>query len=82
MALKRGTMRRVSGKLVISVGLLWLAVLMLKWGFGESCCRLQILCRGHGANPGGFFPKPWCVWGWKPGGGRMFQRPFGFCEVP
>ena len=32
MALKRGTMTRVSGRLLISVGLLWLAVLMLKWG--------------------------------------------------
>lgn len=32
MALKRGTMTRVSGKFLVSMALLWLAVLMLKWG--------------------------------------------------
>lgn len=32
MALKRGTMIRVTGRLLISMGLLWLGVSMLKWG--------------------------------------------------
>ncbi|MBW2707670.1 MAG: hypothetical protein JRD04_00025 [Deltaproteobacteria bacterium] len=32
MALKRGAMTRVMGRLLISVALLWLALLMLKWG--------------------------------------------------
>lgn len=32
MALRRGTMTRVTGRIVISAALLWLAVWMLKWG--------------------------------------------------
>jgi hypothetical protein len=32
MALRRGTMTRVTGRLLISAALLWLALLMLKWG--------------------------------------------------
>ena len=81
MALKHGTMKRVSCRLLISVGLLWLAVLMLKWGLESRVVASKPILRPW-RQPWRLFLKPWCVWGGKPGDGRIFQRPCGFYEVP